>query len=142
MIPNIVFIGLRYLFVGLLYVFLILVVRGIYRDMREPEPARARRKKKEQPQLVVITADRNVGARYVLSDEVSIGRAANSSVPIDDTYASQQHARIYPSNGAYCVEDLGSTNGTYINGRKISYPLELRVGDRIKIGKTVFEFRL
>jgi pSer/pThr/pTyr-binding forkhead associated (FHA) protein len=144
LIPNIVFIGLRYLFVGLLYIFLILVVRAIYRDMREPaEPsARARRKKKEQPQLVVITADRNVGARYMLSGEVLIGRAANSSVVIDDTYASQQHARIYASNGAYCVEDLGSTNGTYVNGRKISYPLELRVGDRIKIGKTVFEFRL
>jgi pSer/pThr/pTyr-binding forkhead associated (FHA) protein len=133
LIPNIVFIGLRYLFVGLLYIFLILVVRAIYRDMR---------KKKEQPQLVVITADRNVGARYMLSGEVLIGRAANSSVVIDDTYASQQHARIYASNGAYCVEDLGSTNGTYVNGRKISYPLELRVGDRIKIGKTVFEFRL
>ena len=144
MIPNVVFIALRYAFIGLLYIFLILVVRAIYRDIRMPEDqARpARRKKKEQPQLIVITADRNVGAKYMLSDEVNIGRAASSDVLIDDTYASQQHARIYPHNDMYCVEDLGSTNGTYVNGRKISYPLELRVGDRIKIGKTVFEFRV
>ena len=143
MIPNIVFIGLRYAFVGLMYVFLVLVVRAIYRDIKRPEAApRARRKKKEQPQLVVITADRNVGARYMLTEDISIGRAANSSVIIDDTYASQQHARVFAQNDSYRVEDLGSTNGTYVNGRKISYPLELRVGDRIKIGKTVFEFRI
>lgn len=144
MIPNIVFIALRYVFIGLLYVFLILVVRAIYRDMRQPEgrPRSARRKKKKaQPQLIVITADRNVGSRYALTDDVSVGRAAGCSILIDDTYASQQHARIYSEAESFYVEDLGSTNGTYVNGRKISYPLELRVGDRIKIGKTVFEFR-
>ena len=144
MIPNIVFIALRYAFIGLLYIFLILVIRAIYRDIKSPEEkARpAKRKKREQPQLVVITADRNVGAKYMLTDEILIGRAASSDVLIDDTYASQQHARIFPHDSVYCVEDLGSTNGTYVNGRKISYPLELRVGDRIKIGKTVFEFRI
>lgn len=143
MIPNIVFIALRYFFIALLYIFLILVVRAIYKDMSQPKAsARApKRKKSEPPQLIVITADRNVGARYMLSEEVRIGRAASSNVLIDDTYASQQHARVYSSDDAFFVEDLGSTNGTYVNGRKISYPLELRPGDRIKIGKTVFEFR-
>jgi len=147
LIPNIVFIALRYVFVGLLYIFLILVVRAIYRDIRMPEtvarPSRHREKKKDQqPQLVVITADRNVGARFMLVDDVRIGRAANSHIIIDDTYASQQHARIFVNDGSYFVEDIGSTNGTYVNGRKISYPLGLRAGDRIKIGKTVFEFRM
>ncbi|MHB8895468.1 MAG: FHA domain-containing protein FhaB/FipA [Candidatus Geothermincolia bacterium] len=143
MIPNIVFIALRYVFIGLLYIFLILVVRAIYKDIRQPDgaPRPARRKKNEQPQLIVITADRNVGAKYMLTDDVRVGRAANSNILIDDTYASQQHARIYSNEESYYVEDLGSTNGTYVNGRKISYPLELRAGDRIKIGKTVFEFR-
>ena len=62
MIPNIVFILLRYVFIGLLYIFLIMVVRAIYRDIRTPDDKAkpARRKKREQPQLVVITADRNV----------------------------------------------------------------------------------
>jgi pSer/pThr/pTyr-binding forkhead associated (FHA) protein len=143
LIPNIVFIALRYVFIGLLYIFLILVVRAIYKDIRQPEaaPRSSRRKKKEQPQLIVITADRNVGARYMLTDEIRVGRADNSDILIDDTYASQQHARIYSNEESYYVEDLGSTNGTYVNGRKTSYPLELRPGDRIKIGKTVFEFR-
>jgi pSer/pThr/pTyr-binding forkhead associated (FHA) protein len=118
-------------------------VRAIYKDIRQPEaaPRSSRRKKKEQPQLIVITADRNVGARYMLTDEIRVGRADNSDILIDDTYASQQHARIYSNEESYYVEDLGSTNGTYVNGRKTPHPLELRPGDRIKIGKTVFEFR-
>jgi pSer/pThr/pTyr-binding forkhead associated (FHA) protein len=112
LIPNIVFIGLRYAFVGLMYVFLVLVVRAIYRDIKAPQAPKQRRKKREQPQLVVITADRNVGARYMLTEDITIGRAANANVIIDDTYASQQHARVYEHNETYCVEDLGSTNGT------------------------------
>lgn len=145
MIPNIVFIGLRYLFLGLLFLFLILVVRAIYRDINAPEtqaPQKAsRRKKNEQPHLLVMAGDRNLGAKCSLVEEVRIGRAGNCQIVIGDTYASQQHARVYSSDGRFFVEDLGSTNGTYVNGRKISYPLELRHGDRIKIGKTVFEFR-
>ncbi len=143
MIPNILFIGLRYLFLAFLYIFLILVLRAIYRDMKAPDvsPKQARRRKKERPQLVVLAADRNIGARYLLDDQVAIGRAEGSGILIDDTYASQQHARVFSDSGSFFVEDLGSTNGTYVNGRKISHPMELRPGDRIKIGKTVFEFR-
>lgn len=145
MIPNVVFIVLRYVFLALLYLFLILVIRAIYRDVRGPadEGAKSRRKKKKEvkPQLVVVAADRNLGARYKLDDSVSVGRAESCGILLDDTYASQQHARVYRNADAFFVEDLGSTNGTYVNGRKISYPLELRAGDRIKIGKTVFEFR-
>lgn len=143
MIPNIVFIGLRYLFIGLLFLFLFLVLRAIYRDISAPDAAaRApRQKRRDRPHLLVVAADRNLGAKYYLLDDVLIGRAGNSQVVLEDTYASQQHARVYRGDGVFYVEDLGSTNGTYVNGRKISYPLELRQGDRIKIGKTVFEFR-
>lgn len=146
MIPNIVFEVLKYFFLVLLYVFLILVVRAIYRDVRAPEraPERKRWRRKaarERPHLSVIAGERNLGARYNLSEHVVIGRAPGSNIMLEDTYASQQHTRIYGDNGSFYVEDLGSTNGTYVNGRKISYPLELRSGDRIKIGKTVFEFR-
>ena len=145
MIPNIVFIVIRYFFLALLYVFLILVIRAIYRDIRSPaQPASnraSRRKKKVRPQLVVLAANRNLGAKYNLADHVLIGRSPESDVVLDDTYASEQHARIFRNEDSFFVEDLGSTNGTYVNGRKISYPLELRPEDRIKIGKTVFEFR-
>ena len=147
MIPNIVFIALRYVFLLLLYVFIILLIRAVYRDMKAPAPEPAakpsRRKKKQvKPQLVVVAADRNIGARYNITDHVTIGRAPGSNVVIDDTYASQLHARVFQSEGSFYIEDLGSTNGTYVNGRKISYPIELRQGDRIKIGKMVFEFSI
>lgn len=145
MIPNGVFIGLRFLMLALLYVFLILVVRAIYKDSRTPAAAPVtaprKQKKKARPQLVVVAGDRNLGARYQLPDEIHVGRAAESDIVLDDTYASQQHAKVFSNGTSYYVEDLGSTNGTYVNGRKTSYPLELRPGDRIKIGKTVFEFR-
>ena len=146
MIPNIVFIALKYFFLVLLYVFIILVIRAIYKDARAPGADNAaqrgaRRKKREfKPQLVVLAADRNLGARYRLSEELVIGRAEGSGILLDDTYASQQHARVFSQGESFFVEDLGSTNGTYVNGRKISYALELRPGDRIKIGKTVFEY--
>lgn len=142
MIPNIVFIALRYALLGLLFLFLIFVVRAIYRDVNAPRAAAKapRRRKNDMPHLLLVAGDRNLGAKYYLSGEVSIGRAGGCQVVIDDTYASQQHARVLESGGGFVVEDIGSTNGTYVNGRKLSYPLELRHGDRIKIGKTVFEF--
>lgn len=144
MIPNVVFIALKYVFLALVYVFIFLIVWAIYRDVTAPAansaPRGSRKKKSERPRLAVVAADRNLGARYNLADHIVIGRAADSNIVLDDTYASQQHARVFQQGETFFVEDLGSTNGTYVNGRKISYPLELRVGDRIKIGKTVFEF--
>jgi pSer/pThr/pTyr-binding forkhead associated (FHA) protein len=60
---------------------------------------------------------------------------------LDDTYVSQVHARIFAKNGGYMVEDLGSTNGTYVNRRRITSPTEVQRGDQVKIGKTVMELR-
>lgn len=146
MIPNIVFVSLKFFFLALLYIFLILVVRAIYRDARAPaaetKGRSARRRKKARPHLLVIAAERNLGSRCYLADETIIGRAPESNIVLDDTYASQQHAVVLAQQDSYFIEDLGSTNGTYVNGRRISYPLELRQGDRIKIGKTVFEFQV
>lgn len=145
MIPEIAVRGLQYFFLFLLYVFVIILIRGIYRDLEYPylpvETKRRRKKKVVNPELIVIAADRNIGARYPVEGQVVVGRGPGCSIPIDDTYASQQHARIFREGEGYFIEDLGSTNGTYVNGRKIAYPLSLRPGDRIKIGKTVFEFR-
>lgn len=146
MIPNVVFIVIKYVFLALVYVFIIFIVMAIYRDVKTPARDAAprgrgsRKKKSERPRLTVVAGDRNLGARYNLSDLLVIGRATEGGIVLDDTYASQQHARVYEQGNTFFVEDLGSTNGTYVNGRKISYPLELRAGDRIKIGKTVFEF--
>ena len=76
---------------------------------------------------------------YELSDESTVGRAAGCQVALDDSYASQLHARLYKRDGKLFVEDLGSTNGTYVNRRKVTAPVALRKGDRLQVGRTVLE---
>jgi pSer/pThr/pTyr-binding forkhead associated (FHA) protein len=70
-----------------------------------------------------------------------IGRADKCHLVIEDTYVSQLHARIFSRGDSFMVEDLGSTNGTYLNRRRITAPMELQRGDKVKIGKTVLEMR-
>jgi pSer/pThr/pTyr-binding forkhead associated (FHA) protein len=72
---------------------------------------------------------------------LTIGRAESCEVVLADTYASQFHARIYAQDGSWFVEDLGSTNGTYLNRVKVSHPSPLAAGDEIRIGKTTIEAR-
>jgi pSer/pThr/pTyr-binding forkhead associated (FHA) protein len=79
------------------------------------------------------------GRSYELADELTVGRAPGCQITLDDTYASQLHARIFRRDGQLFVEDLGSTNGTYLNRRKVTAPLPLRKGDRLQVGKTVME---
>jgi pSer/pThr/pTyr-binding forkhead associated (FHA) protein len=93
---------------------------------------------------VVEPSDRR-GQAFALADELTVGRAAGCQVRVEDTYASQLHARIFQRDGELFVEDLGSTNGTYLNRRgtqakeKVAGPLALKLGDRLMIGKTVLE---
>ncbi len=141
MIPNIVFIIARYVFLAILYIFIILVIRTIYRDLRSPAPAQKGRRRRRQPQLVLIEGPKKLGGRLKISTDLTLGRSPMCQVVLDDVYASQKHARIFQEGARILVEDLGSTNGTYLNGRKVNYPTELRKRDQIKIGKTVFEFR-
>jgi pSer/pThr/pTyr-binding forkhead associated (FHA) protein len=79
------------------------------------------------------------GRSYALDDEASIGRAAGCQITLDDTYVSQLHARVFTKDGSWYVEDLGSTNGTYLNTKRVSTTLAVKRGDRIKIGATVME---
>ena len=80
------------------------------------------------------------GKVYDLGDELTVGRAAGCQVSLaDDTFVSQLHARVFRKEGRYFVEDLGSTNGTFLNRKQVSAPIALRRGDRLQVGKTVFE---
>jgi pSer/pThr/pTyr-binding forkhead associated (FHA) protein len=68
-----------------------------------------------------------------------VGRAAGCQVTLDDTYVSQLHARIFHRDGDLFVEDLGSTNGTYLNRAKVSGPMAMKPGDRLQVGSVVLE---
>ena len=74
-------------------------------------------------------------------EPLQIGRSESCQIVLQDTYASQMHARVYPKDGEWFVEDLGSTNGTYLNRAKVSHPAPVGPGDEIRIGKTTLEVR-
>lgn len=90
-------------------------------------------------ELRVVEPAELVGKTFPLGDEITLGRAAGCQVTLDDTYVSQLHARIFRRDGELFVEDLGSTNGTYLNRAKVSGPLAMKPGDRLQVGSVVLE---
>ena len=90
--------------------------------------------------FVVIEPKATKGSVFAITNELTIGRAASASVGMgDDSFVSQLHARVYRDAGATMIEDLGSTNGTYLNGKRLTAPERIAKGDRVQIGHTVFE---
>lgn len=104
-------------------------------------PAKGLRAKRGTPsRLVVLEPKVRKGSAYPITGEVTFGRAATCSIGLpDDTFASQLHARVFLRDATVWVEDLGSTNGTHLNGARLSAPMQLAVGDRVQIGSTIFE---
>ena len=87
----------------------------------------------------IVEPAKQRGRTYDLADELTIGRAAGCQIPLEDSYASQLHARVFRRNGDLLVEDLGSTNGTFLNRKKVDSAVPIRKGDRLQVGKTVLE---
>ena len=153
--PALVLQLLKFAFLAILYIFVWRSVRAIYQELRpataRAAPARpaaaapprssARKGKKAPRKAVVIEGDSHRGVTFDLREELIIGRGPKCQVVLDDSYVSQMHARLFAKGDAYMVEDLGSTNGTYLNRRKVTAPTELQRGDQVKIGKTVLEMR-
>jgi len=155
---------LKLCLLALLYLFFFRVVRAVWAELRTPvspplpaggAPAaatvdapvsRQARKAAEKmakavPQLVVVEPAAQRGRSYPLGHEASIGRAAGCQITVDDTYVSQIHARVFPREGQWMVEDLGSTNGTWMNRQKVAGPMVIRRGDRVQVGNTVLELQ-
>ncbi|GAB3598993.1 antibiotic biosynthesis regulator FhaB [Angustibacter peucedani] len=110
-----------------------------------PAPAKAApapRRDRRRPAHLLVTEGPLKGTTITLGQQsVLIGRNPESTLVLTDDYASGRHARIYPENGDWFVEDLGSTNGTYVGNQRLSQPLKLDVGTTLKIGTTVLEAR-
>ena len=145
-------VALKFGFLAVLYLFLFWVARSALKELRSttspaPEatgfyavddsPARAA----SDAWLVVKTGGGlDPGRRFDLFGGASIGRSTDADVRIEDRYASQIHLRIYSRGGSYYVEDMNSTNGTYVNGARVSTQQLLRPGDVVRIGDTELRF--
>ena len=140
--------AIKYGLLALLYLFIWRSLRRVAKDLRVAGPARGGGsaqtpvKAAAQPTtLLVHPPDGGRARTFKLAASMAIGRAAECEIRIDDTYASQQHARLFGKNGAWYVEDLGSTNGTLVNEQKLAAPAIVQPGDKIRVGTTVLELR-
>jgi len=119
--------------------------RGKARQVQAPRqarPSRASRPGRGSPRVLVVTAGALKGTTIDLAQQqITLGRANDATLVLNDDYASSRHARIFPQDGQWIVEDLGSTNGTYLDRQKVTRPMTVPVGVPIRIGKTVLELR-
>jgi len=148
-------------FLILLWSFVLITVLVLRRDLRQPAEARplgrertpakapkppkppkvAKQQKVKGSKLVVIEGPL-MGTIIPLGNvQITVGRAADSTLVIDDDYASSRHARIYPAEGSWVVEDLGSTNGTWIDRTRITAPTVLPVGAPLRVGRTTLQIQ-
>jgi pSer/pThr/pTyr-binding forkhead associated (FHA) protein len=105
----------------------------------QPKPAKPGR---GTPRFLVVTEGALAGRSIDLVDQqITMGRANDATLVLNDDYASTHHARIFPQDGQWLVEDLGSTNGTYLDRQKVVRPTPVPVGVPIRIGKTALELR-
>lgn len=149
---------LRFGFLALLWLFVFAGLRVIRSDLRTsgqsrvavPPPARRRGRSSSaqprpapgMPSQLVVTEGGLTGTRIGLTGApVLIGRANDSTLVLEDDYASTRHARISLQDNMWVVEDLGSTNGTYLGQRKVDGAVPLPIGVPLRIGKTVLELR-
>ena len=145
---------MKFGFLALLYLFVWRALRSTASGLSERGADGRRRPRRAAPRastgravptgptsVVVVAKDgRRIGS-YPLAGDIEIGRADHCTIRLDDDYASQVHARLSSRNGAWVVEDLGSTNGTFLNERRLESPGEVRPGDRVRVGTTVLELR-
>ena len=109
---------------------------------RQSRPARAPRPGRGSPRILMVTAGALKGTSLDLAQQqITLGRANDATLVLNDDYASSRHARIFPQDGQWIVEDLGSTNGTYLDRQKVTRPMPVPLGVPIRIGKTVLELR-
>jgi pSer/pThr/pTyr-binding forkhead associated (FHA) protein len=151
---------MRFGFLALLWLFVFATMRVIRSDLRTsgqqriatPPPARRRGKSggasggsrpaPGAPSHLIVTEGGLTGTKIGLTGApVLIGRANDSTLVLEDDYASTRHARISLQDGMWVVEDLGSTNGTYFGQRKLDGPVPMEIGVPLRIGKTVLELR-
>ena len=140
--------ALKFGFLAVLYLFLLWVARSASRDVAGagavPEPENGRRGPGPAgyPRLEVVAAmGFEPGTEFPVDGGITLGRASGSDVRVDDPFASSHHARVFPRGPAIFIEDMGSTNGTLVNGRQLKRPQQLSASDSIRIGDTEYRYQ-
>jgi len=158
--PELVVLVIKLAFLALLWLFVLAAVRTVRLDIFGPRvPRAARRASRERgapppvaprggkpkgraPRELLVTAGALAGTRVRLDgSSITLGRDGSSTLVLTDDYVSNHHARIYPSGERWLVEDLGSTNGTYLGDAKVTGPTPIRPGSQVRVGRTTVELR-
>ena len=136
--PALLLTLLKFIFVAFVYLFVWQVARAVGSHVGTGETTR---RKKPSNQVVIIKSETQAGTNIAVRDAVVLGRSAEADIVLEDPYASEFHMRLVRQEGGIVLHDLGSTNGTYVNGRRVGSPVSLNKGDAIQIGKTIMEVR-
>ncbi len=144
--PESVLTILKFCFLALLYLFLFRVVQVVVRELRAPAviedaaDGRRGRKTRKGVRLQILEPASHQGELYPLGEEITVGRGGGCGIVLpDDHFVSTVHARVFRRGDEVYVEDLGSRNGTFVNGSPVASPIRLRRGDRVQFGETVAE---
>lgn len=159
---------LKLCLLALLYLFFLRVLRAVWSEVNPPKvapagidagvgrrgkpakapkppkaarPVKARRGATTPTRLVIVEPAGRAGAEFLLGAELTVGRAGGCSIVLDEQYVSQVHCRLFARDGSVFVEDLGSTNGTWVNGTRAVGQMPARLGDRVQVGNVVMEVR-
>jgi len=129
----------KVVFVSGLYVFLFLVARAIRSHVASEKTRRP--ETSEQVPALVITAPPAAARTIEVRRPIVVGRGAQVDITLEDAFASDRHARFDTTAGRLFVHDLGSTNGTMVNGERVTERTALSAGDAVRIGGTIMEVR-
>ena len=152
-------VALKFGFLAVLYLFLLWVVRSAMRDLARyggstaaaepveaPRPGRRERSTPDlrsgvEPRLQVVAAmGHEPGTIFDVGEGAIFGRADSADIRVDDPFASSAHARVFDRGGFMYLEDMGSTNGTYLNGRQVKTAERLKMGDTVRIGDSEYRY--
>ena len=154
-VPEAALTALKYCFLALLFLFLWRVVRVVLLELRapaavaapapgdavaRPAPQPASKADRKAARLRIIDPPEHRGETYPLGDELTVGRGGGCGIVLTaDQFVSTVHARVFRRGEDLLVEDLGSRNGTFVNGERVAAPTRVKRGDRVQFGQTVAE---
>ena len=161
MVSELTLVLIRFAYLAILWIFVLAAISVVRSDMfgarveatpraeRRADRAapsrgkpRSSRRSRGAPTHVLITEGANAGETFTLEQApLLIGRGTDAAIRLDDDYVSTRHARIAASGDQWFIEDLGSTNGTYVGSSRLTQPTTIALGSQIRIGKTTLELR-